>query len=133
MRSPSGDQAGYASYPRARFEATHGARVPVIANHYGLASELAFYGSFEPMAPGHPSAYVPALPLPRNQFWFWPGYFALDPAPPSAALFVTDRKTPPPEGFARSCTLIEELPIERSGDVLRTIRVHSCEGLLPPR
>jgi 4-amino-4-deoxy-L-arabinose transferase-like glycosyltransferase len=118
---------------RERFEAQRGERVPLVANHYGLASELAFYGAFEPMAPDHPPVYVPATPLPKNQLWFWPGYLDLRPTHPDAALFVTDRKTPPPDGFARSCTLLEELPIERDGDVLRKIRAYACEGLPLPR
>jgi len=124
---------------RERFEAARGERVPLVANHYGLASELAFYGSFEPMSPSHPEVDVPSTTLPKNQFWFWPGYLALGyypdygPFPTDAALFVSDRKTPPPEGFARSCMLLEELPIERDGDVLRTIRAYECEGLLAPQ
>ena len=112
-----------------------GQRVLLIANHYGLASELAFYLPRAPVAAeGHPAVYVVPTREPRNQFWFWPT-FTDDGAGLTgrSALFVTDRESPPPDSlqdlFEARCEPLEPIVIERDGDVLRTIRPWRCRGL----
>lgn len=113
-------------------------RMLLVANHYGVASELAFYLPRAPIAaPGHPSVYVVPTERPRNQYWFWPTF--TEPAAGLAghdALFVTDRSTPPPteltQLFARGCDALEPIPIERDGDVLRTMRPYLCRELRAP-
>lgn len=117
-------------------EHDEGARILLVANHYGVASELAYYLPRAPLAaPGHPAVYVVPAREPRNQYWFWPG-FTDEGAGLSgrSALFVTDRAHPPPEAmqdlFEGRCEPIEPIVIERDGDVLRTIRPWICRGLL---
>lgn len=89
---------------------------PLVASHYGLASELAFYGSFED-PPG-----VPRTPAPRNQFWFWQ-----DPSVPQPETFtlITDRPRVA-EDLGAACEPLAEREIRGPGGVLRTIRLHRC-------
>lgn len=120
------DTARWVEAERARLDPDRAS--PVIAHHYGLASELAYYGSFAPLAEGQPEVSVLPSARPRNQFWFWPSPRDLRP-PPDRALVVSDRRAPPPEDFAQSCALASEHDIAGPGGVLRTIRIHDCRGL----
>jgi hypothetical protein len=60
---------------RAKFEEQVGARVFLIGNSYGTASELAYYLP-DPRAegPGHPPVYIPESQGVENQYSFWPRY-----------------------------------------------------------
>lgn len=120
------------SEARGRLESREGRRVPLVANHYGVASELAFYGRPEPLAPGHPPVHVPATARPRNQYWFWPGYLdAASPKGASVAMFVTDRAGVP-DGLAASCEHLADMPIESPAGTLRTVRAFACRDLRDP-
>ena len=120
---------------RRTIERAEGDPILLVANHYGVASELAYYLPRAPIAAaGHPSVYVVPTAEPRNQFWFWPGLGDI-PATFSgrSALFVTDRAQPPPDAmqdlFEGRCEPLDPIAIERGNDVLRTIRPWICRGL----
>lgn len=60
---------------RAEKEKEFGRKIFLIAENYGLASELCHYlPPREPEAPGHPACYVEESPVPANQFNFWGKY-----------------------------------------------------------
>ena len=60
---------------RKDFEAKSGGPVFLIANSYGMASEMAFYmHDKRGEAPGHPPVYIPESQNIENQFSFWPRY-----------------------------------------------------------
>jgi 4-amino-4-deoxy-L-arabinose transferase-like glycosyltransferase len=120
---------------RRTIEHEEGSQVLLVANHYGVASELAFYLPRAPIAaPDHPAVYVVPTTEPKNQFWFWPTF--TDPGAGltgRSALFVTDRASAPPDAmqdlFEGRCAPLEPIEIDRDGDVLRTMRPWLCRGL----
>ena len=90
--------------------------LPVVAHHYGLASELAFYGAID--------AGVPRTERPKNQFWFWAGRSE------GRFLFVSDRIAAPQDP-GMQCVPAGERRIEGEGGTLRTIRAYSCVMTIP--
>jgi hypothetical protein len=73
----------------------------VIANNYGNASEISFYGK------GKPTVFLARTDMIENQFSFWPGYAV---APGQKALYVTNELDyPMPASFGDDFTKIEEV------------------------
>ena len=98
-RDPLRRSQGWADFgahvQRARLE--HKADL-LLANHYSLASMMAFY------LPDRPVTYLPPEKYGKSQFTLWPGY---EVRPNTRALYVTGSAHPPPKAVRDQFTKIE--------------------------
>lgn len=120
---------------RRRVAERAGATPAVVADHYGLAAELAFY--FEDRSPlegGVPPATTVRAAEPRDQFWFWPSPWTEASTYGNRTVLHVSQRRPGDSPASRGaggtpCPLEAELPIQRhDGAVIRTILVHRCPG-----
>ncbi len=140
---------------RAEKEKEFDRRIFLIAENYGLASELCHYlPPREPEGPGHPACYVEESPVPANQYNFWPKYDDYEARTTPAtntmednseigvnrfagrtAIYVTtrDEKKPPSvlmDTF-EEWRLVKDVQISEGGKPLRKIRFFICHRYKP--
>jgi hypothetical protein len=114
-----------------------GKPVFIIGNHYGFVSQATFWLPEAKKAAGDamPLVYFRTSPVPRNQFYFWPGY--TDRKGANAVFFQElDRDhpnpKPPPATVVSEFESVEDLGTRNvlyHGMLLRPIQFFACRGL----
>jgi 4-amino-4-deoxy-L-arabinose transferase-like glycosyltransferase/membrane-associated phospholipid phosphatase len=113
-----------------------GKPVFIITDHYGMAGELSFYlPEAKTNVCRQPLVYYRTSPVPRNQFYFWPGYE--NRKGQNAIFFIEmdrkDRRLVRAPSFLtnqfESVTDLGERDALYYGRVLRPLQVFACRGL----
>ncbi|MCE0521845.1 MAG: glycosyltransferase family 39 protein [Methylacidiphilales bacterium] len=99
----------------------------IIANHYSVASILAFY------LPNHPTTYTPTSKTVDNQYDLWPGYHA---GPDSSALFVSNEENQNPVPLILQQEFKHVVRLERfytvyDGRQVRQFQIFLCSNREP--
>ena len=127
--------AAIAGNAREELEA-EGKPVFIIAGHYGLVSEITFYlPEAKAAVPSDPLVFYRSQTIPKNQFYFWPGYTNRTG---QSAVFVVelDLKKPEPKGVPP--VLLEEFEsvtplgiheVKYYGQVSRSLQLFACRNL----
>lgn len=115
---------------------TEGKPVFIIAHHYGLASQTTFYlPEAKRQVQDAPLVFYPTSPVPKNQFWFWPGYTNRTG---QNAIFVrevskrTGAPKPPPASLQAEFESITDLGIHDvliGRKVARRLQLFECRNL----
>jgi hypothetical protein len=109
-----------------------GKPVFIIAQHYGLAAMLSFYvPDAKKSVAGDPLVYYIKTDLPKNQFYFWPGY---DMRKGQNAIYVeeTNRPKPPPRTLTNDFSEVVDLGMRDAyyhGQLFRRYQVYLCRNL----
>jgi 4-amino-4-deoxy-L-arabinose transferase-like glycosyltransferase/membrane-associated phospholipid phosphatase len=108
----------------------------IIADHYGLAGEISFYlPEAKATVTQTPLVYYRSTPIPKNQFFFWPGY---NTRKGENAVFVRelDRKVPDPKPAPQSLQdefeSVTDMGIRNvlyHGQLLRPLQFFACRNL----
>ncbi len=131
-------------------------RVFLIAENYGVASELCYYLPEKPIeSPGHPAVYVEESPVPENQFHFWGRYdeferrtttvtndqedaeeYGVSKFARRTALYITtrDKELKPPSVLIQTFERWENggtFKLKQDGDHYRTVRIFICHRYKP--
>jgi 4-amino-4-deoxy-L-arabinose transferase-like glycosyltransferase/membrane-associated phospholipid phosphatase len=108
----------------------------IITDHYGIAGEISFYNPEAKAAVTQtPLVYYKSTTVPKNQFFFWPGYTMRKG---ENAVFVRelDRKVPDPKPAPQS--LVDEFEsvtdmgvrnVMYHGQLLRPLQFFACRNL----
>jgi hypothetical protein len=108
----------------------------IITDHYGIAGEISFYlPEAKATVTQTPLVYYKTTPVPKNQFFFWPGYTMRKG---ENAVFVRelDRKKPDPKPAPQS--LVDEFEsvtdmgvrnVMYHGQLLRPLQFFACRNL----
>jgi membrane-associated phospholipid phosphatase len=111
---------------------SEGKPVFIIANHYGITSQITFYlPEARAGVPDHPLVYFRSSDRPENQFYFWPGY---GNRKGQNAIFVQEAHTPqpPPERIQKEFASVTDLgihDIKYRDRVFHQIQIFECRGL----
>jgi membrane-associated phospholipid phosphatase/4-amino-4-deoxy-L-arabinose transferase-like glycosyltransferase len=116
---------------------TEGKPVFIITDHYGMAGEVSFYlPEARESAKATPVVYYQTSPIPRNQFYFWPGYTERKG---ENAIYVREldrdhpSPCPAPESLQKEFDSITDLGVTNvmyhSSSVLRPLQLFACRGL----
>jgi membrane-associated phospholipid phosphatase len=113
-----------------------GKRTFIITDHYGLAGEISFYLPEAKAAVAEtPLVYYKTTPVPKNQFFFWPGYTTRKG---ENAVFIRelDRKNPqpkpPPQSLQDEFESVTDMGIRNvmyHGQLLRPLQFFACRNL----
>ncbi len=111
---------------------SEGKPVFLIAQHYGLASILSFYlPEAKKSVAGQPLVYYIRTDLPKNQFYFWPGY---DMRKGQNAIYVQEADKPqvPPASLTKDFGEVIDLGMHDAyyhGQLFRRYQVYLCRNL----
>jgi len=111
---------------------SEGKPVFIIANHYGITSQITFYlPEAKAGVPDHPLVYFRSSARPENQFYFWPGY---GNRKGQNAIFVQEAHTPqpPPERIQKEFASVTDLgihDIKYRDRIFHQIQIFECRGL----
>lgn len=113
-----------------------GKPVFIIGNHYGMVGQLSFYlPEARAAVTKEPLVFFRASPIPKNQFYFWPGY---ENRQGQNAIFVRELKrdqenTPPaPPDLQRAFESVTPLGVRNvlyGGRVARRLQLFACRDL----
>jgi 4-amino-4-deoxy-L-arabinose transferase-like glycosyltransferase len=113
-----------------------GKPVFIIAEHYGMVGQTSFYlPEAREAVTGTPLVYYQASPVPRNQFYFWPGYQSLKG---QNAVYVWELDRDDPKSMPAPDLLREEFDsvtdlgvrdVLYHGRLLRPLQFFACRGL----
>jgi membrane-associated phospholipid phosphatase len=113
-----------------------GKPVFIIANHYGIAGHISFYlPEARAGIPENPLVYFLSTPIPRNQFYFWPGY---NQRKGESAIFVNElnrdhpQPGPPPAQLETEFESVTDLGVRNvmyHDKLLRPLQFFACRGL----
>ncbi len=118
---------------REKQEKKSGRPTFVIADHYGRASLINFYapGAQELVSRGGLYAYAETTAVPKNQYWFWPGYTTRKG---ENAIYVLDedklRRQAPPwiRAEFESTESLGLFPVKFRGKVYHSVQLFLCRG-----
>jgi len=109
----------------------------IITEHYGMAGEVSFYlPEARESLKTTPLVYYQTSPIPRNQFYFWPGYTERKG---ENAIYVREldrdhpNPCPAPENLQKEFDSITDLGVTNvmyhDQSVLRPLQLFACRGL----
>jgi 4-amino-4-deoxy-L-arabinose transferase-like glycosyltransferase len=120
---------------REEFQA-EGKPVFIIGDHYGLVGEISFYlPEARAAVSGEPLVFYPSSSIPRNQFFFWPGYGGRKG---QNALYLHEldrsdpRPIPPPARLVSEFESVSDFGVRNvyyHGRVLRPLQIFACRNL----
>ena len=111
---------------------SEGKPVFIIAQHYGLTSMLTFYlPEAKKSVAAEPLVYYLRTDLPKNQFYFWPGY---ETRKGQNAIYVqeAERSQPPLPSVTRDFTEVTDLGLRDAyyhGYFFRRYQLYLCRNL----
>ncbi len=114
-----------------------GKPVFIIGGHYTIVGEITFnLPEARAGLPDHPLVYFQTAPVPRNQFYFWPGYHDHKGqnaiyVPEELELLETNNVAPPEilEQEFESVTNLGAIMVVKQGQPLHRLQIFECRNL----